>query len=78
MLKKPLDRILKMSIVEKHGDWYLATCPSFSTVGAQGRTKKDAIKNLRKVVSIYINALFDLVITEMIQEADHMNKTATV
>jgi predicted RNase H-like HicB family nuclease len=75
VLKKSLNRILEMSIVEKQGDWYLATCPTFSLVGAQGKTKKDAIKNLRKVVRIYISALFDLVVTEMIKDADHINGT---
>jgi predicted RNase H-like HicB family nuclease len=62
-----------MAIIEKQGDWYVATCPVLSPVGSQGRTKKKAMKNLKRVLSIYISSCFDLIVTEMIQEAKSVN-----
>ncbi|MBF0446022.1 MAG: type II toxin-antitoxin system HicB family antitoxin [Magnetococcales bacterium] len=62
-----------MAIIEKRGDWYIATCPIISPVGSQGRTKKEAVENLKRVLSIYISSCFDLIITEMINEAKSVN-----
>jgi predicted RNase H-like HicB family nuclease len=74
MLKKAIKRILETSVIEKQGDWYVATCPILSPIGAQGKTKKDALKNLRDVVRIYIDGCFDAIVTEMIQEAETTDK----
>ncbi|MBF0453744.1 MAG: hypothetical protein HQL72_02875 [Magnetococcales bacterium] len=74
MLKNAIKRILKTSTVEKQGDWYIATCPALSPIGAQGTTKKDAMKNLRNVLRIYIDGCFDSIISELIEEAKNQAK----
>ncbi|MBF0446969.1 MAG: hypothetical protein HQL67_02090 [Magnetococcales bacterium] len=74
MLKNAIKRILETSTIEKQGEWYIATCPALSPIGAQGKTKKDAMKNLRNVLRIYIDGCFDAIITELLQEAGQMDE----
>ncbi len=69
MLKNAIKRILETSTIEKQGDWYIATCPVLSPVGAQGKSEKDALKNLKSVLKIYIDGCFDSIVAEMIQES---------
>jgi predicted RNase H-like HicB family nuclease len=77
ILKNSIKRILATSIIEKKGEWYIATCPALSPVGAQGKTKKDAMKKLRDVIRIYIDGCFESIVTELLEEAKFIeNKQA--
>ena len=77
MLKNAIKRILETSIIEKQGDWYIATCPALSPIGAQGKTKKDAMKNLRDVVRIYIDGCFASIVTELLNDTEATAESET-
>ena len=70
MLKNSLKRILAKSEMKKEGEWYIATCPALSPIGAQGKTKKAAMKKLREVIKIYIDGCFETIIDELLEEAE--------
>ena len=41
------------ALIEKEGDWYVATCPELDVV-SQGETVEEASKNLAEAVSIVL------------------------
>ena len=41
------------AIIEREGDWYVATCPEFD-VASQGHTVEEAKQNLREAVQLFL------------------------
>ena len=50
---------MKIKIVlEKDEDgWFVTTCPSLPGCISQGRTEKQALKNMKEAIQLHVNAL---------------------
>jgi predicted RNase H-like HicB family nuclease len=45
-------------VLEKDEDgWYAATCPSLPGCISQGKTEKQAVKNMREAIELHIRSL---------------------
>ncbi len=49
--------IRQVIIYRGEDNYWVAECPSLPGCISQGRTKKDAVKNIREAIEIYILAL---------------------
>ncbi len=41
------------AVIEKEGKWYTALCPELG-VASQGKTRSEALKNLKEAVELYL------------------------
>ncbi len=41
------------AVIKKEGKWFVAWCPELD-IASQGKTKKEAISNLREAIELYL------------------------
>jgi predicted RNase H-like HicB family nuclease len=46
-----------MSVYSGEDGWWVAECPSLPGCVSQGRTKEDALANIREAIAAYVEAL---------------------
>ena len=45
-------------VLEKDEDgWFVATCPSLPGCVSQGKTEKQALKNMKEAIQLHVNSL---------------------
>ncbi len=52
---------MKYNVLIRHGNesGYVATVPALPGCVSQGRTKRDAVKNIKEAIEVYIEALIE-------------------
>jgi len=49
----------KIELEKDEDGWYVATCPSLPGCISQGKTEKQAIKNMKEAIQLHLSALVE-------------------
>ena len=52
------------AVVERDGEWFITYCPEIPGAYGQGRTKEEALENIRSAIEEYLAALQDLAFSD--------------
>ncbi|PKN00011.1 MAG: type II toxin-antitoxin system HicB family antitoxin [Elusimicrobia bacterium HGW-Elusimicrobia-2] len=48
---------VKIKLEKDEDGWFVATCPSLQGCVSQGRTEKEAVKNIREAIKLHLHCL---------------------
>lgn len=48
---------LKVLLEKDEDNWYVATCPSLPGCISQGKTKEEALDNIKEAIQLHMNCL---------------------